>query len=151
MCCMLLRCQCCDAVQSEYAANCNERMLWSNAVMTRFDSDGNFSSIAFLSRKTVWTTLVLSHVGGRFYGCRRCDVPTVHGKGYAWSYINYVWYCSIGADRFGWCELFIRRADRLLLYHSSSADIPAKEKYFFFSVLDALWAAMGWTHTLLMC
>lgn len=29
-------------------------------------------------------------------------------------------------DRLGWCELFIRRAERLLLYHSSSADIPAR-------------------------
>lgn len=42
------------------------------------------------------------------------------------SIFNYVWYCSIGADKFGWCELFIRRADKLLLYHSSSADMPVK-------------------------
>lgn len=28
----------------------------------------------------------------------------------------------------GWCELFILKAERLLLYHSSSADIPEKQK-----------------------
>jgi len=37
----------------------------------------------------------------------------------------YVWYCKIGVDKLGWCELFIRSAERLLLYHSSSAPIPA--------------------------
>lgn len=36
----------------------------------------------------------------------------------------YVWYCNIGAERFGWCDEFILKADKLLLYHSSSADIP---------------------------
>lgn len=45
----------------------------------------------------------------------------------SWGLDYYDWYCNMGAvDRLGWCELFIRRAERLLLYHSSSADIPAR-------------------------
>lgn len=41
----------------------------------------------------------------------------------------YVWYCNIGAAKFAWWLEFIRNADRLLLYHSSSADIPKKKKH----------------------
>lgn len=44
------------------------------------------------------------------------------------SVYNYVWYCNIGAARFGWWAVFILRAEMLLLYHSSSADIPKTGK-----------------------
>jgi len=43
------------------------------------------------------------------------------------SVYNYVWYCNIGAARFGWWAVFILRAEMLLLYHSSSADIPKRK------------------------
>jgi len=44
------------------------------------------------------------------------------------SVYNYVWYCNIGAARFGWWAVFILKAEILLLYHSSSADIPEMGK-----------------------
>lgn len=46
------------------------------------------------------------------------------------SVYNYVWYCNMGAARFGWWAVFILRAEMLLLYHSSSADIPEMESTF---------------------
>lgn len=46
------------------------------------------------------------------------------------SVYNYVWYCNMGAARFGWWAVFILRAEMLLLYHSSSADIPGTKNTF---------------------
>lgn len=45
------------------------------------------------------------------------------------SVYNYVWYCNIGAAKFGWWAVFILRAEILLLYHSSSADIPEIQRF----------------------
>ena len=90
-------------------------------------------------RDLLWKLL---WIGGR----RRADREACRGDGWwGWGSTNgghggrrelnsgcsrvtiHVWYCNIGVVKFGWwwwCEVFIRRAERLLLYHSSSGFIP---------------------------
>lgn len=71
-------------------------------------------------------TVASRHLGsGHKYNVRPLTRPSSCPPA---SVYNYVWYCNIGAARFGWWAVFILRAEMLLLYHSSSADIPETER-----------------------